>query len=39
MNKYKPDCASGEDKSAIFENGKKVGELAKGLFGDTISAV
>lgn len=34
MNKYKPDCASGEDKSAIFENGKKVGELAKGLFGD-----
>ena len=34
MNKYKPDCASGEDKSAIFENGKKVGKLAKGLFGD-----
>ena len=34
MNKYKPDCESGEDKSAIFENGKKVGKLAKGLFGD-----
>ena len=34
VEKYKPDCAAGEDKSAIFENGRKVGELAKGLFGD-----
>ncbi len=33
LNKYKPDCAAGEDKSALFENGRKVGELAKGLFG------
>ena len=34
LNKYKPDEAAGEDKTVIFENGHKVGELAKGLFGD-----
>ena len=33
MNKYKPDEAAGEDKTVLFENGRKVGELAKGLFG------
>ena len=34
MRKYKPYCAVAEDKTTIFENGHKVGELAKGLFGD-----
>ena len=34
MSKYKRDFASGVDKTAIFEEGKKVGELAKGLFGE-----
>ena len=33
LNKYKPDVAAGEDKTVLFENGHKVGELAKGLFG------
>ena len=34
LNKYKPDTAAGGDKEAIFETGRKVGELAKGLFGE-----
>lgn len=34
MNKYKPNEAAVEDKETIFENGRKVGELAKGLFGE-----
>ena len=34
LEKYKPECATPEDKTVIFENGHKVGELAKGLFGD-----
>lgn len=34
LTKYKPECATPEDKTVIFENGHKVGELAKGLFGD-----
>ena len=34
FNKYKPEVADGPDKTMIFENGHKVGELAKGLFGD-----
>lgn len=34
LNKYKPDEEAGEDKTVLFENGRKVGELAKGLFGD-----
>ena len=34
LNKYKPDEQAGEDKTVLFENGRKVGELAKGLFGD-----
>ena len=33
MNKYKSDKAAGVDKETVFENGRKVGELAKGLFG------
>ncbi len=34
LDKFKPDCANPEDKEVIFENGRIVGELAKGLFGD-----
>ena len=34
LNKYKQDEEAGEDKTVLFENGRKVGELAKGLFGD-----
>ena len=34
LNKYKPDESLSEDKQAIFETGRQVGELAKGLFGD-----
>ena len=34
LGKYRKYCAAGEDKTAIFETGHKVGELAKGLFGD-----
>ena len=34
LDKYKPDSATEDNKEAIFETGKKVGELAKGLFGD-----
>lgn len=34
MRTYKKYCAAPKDKTAIFENGHKVGELAKGLFGD-----
>ena len=34
LSKYKPECAVVEDNEAILENGRKVGELAKGLFGD-----
>lgn len=33
MNSYKKDEAAGEDKTVLFENGHKVGELAKGLLG------
>ena len=33
LEKYKPEAIKPSDKDAIFENGKKVGELAKGLFG------
>ena len=34
LGKYRKYCAAGEDKTAIFETGHRVGELAKGLFGD-----
>ena len=34
LTKYKPECAVVEGKETIFENGRLVGELAKGLFGD-----
>ena len=33
LNKYKPEVICPSEKDAIFENGKRVGELAKGLFG------
>ncbi|ADC46604.1 hypothetical protein mru_0753 [Methanobrevibacter ruminantium M1] len=34
LGRYKPEVAAVEDKETIFENGRKVGELAKGLFGE-----
>lgn len=34
LEKYKPECAVINKNEAIIGNGKKVGELAKGLFGD-----
>lgn len=34
LNKFKPDCAKIEDNTSVLETGIKVGELAKGLFGD-----
>ena len=33
LKRYKPEVATPSEKDAVFENGKKVGELAKGLFG------
>ena len=34
LNKYKSERAVAESNDAVLENGRKVGELAKGLFGD-----
>ena len=34
LNKYKAESAASENNESVFETGKKVGELAKGLFGD-----
>ena len=34
LNKYKPVYSQSESKESVLENGRKVGELAKGLFGD-----
>ena len=34
LNKYKNDDAVTDGNDAVFETGMKVGELAKGLFGD-----
>ena len=34
LNKYKNDDAVSDGNDAVFETGRKVGELAKGLFGD-----
>ena len=33
LKKYKPEVAVESEKDAVFENGNKVGQLAKGLFG------
>ena len=33
LKKYKPEVSTPSEKDAVFENGYKVGELAKGLFG------
>ena len=33
LKKYKPEYAIQTTKDSVFENGSKVGELAKGLFG------
>lgn len=34
LSKYKPDCSAAESDESAFEEGRQVGELAKGLFGD-----
>lgn len=34
LNKFKSHFLSKENNETIFEKGRKVGELAKGLFGD-----
>ena len=34
LNKYKPEKAVAENNESILENGRIVGEAAKGLFGD-----
>lgn len=34
LDKYKPKIAEVDDNDALFETGRQVGELAKGLFGD-----
>lgn len=34
LEKYKPECAAVKKNESIVGNGRKVGELAKGLFGD-----
>ena len=34
LSKYKPDSAEKKNNNAILETGRKVGEVAKGLFGD-----
>ena len=34
LNEYCSNGSAVEDNEAIFETGRKVGELAKGLFGD-----
>lgn len=33
LKKYKPEVAVPSEKDAVFENGRRVGELAKGIFG------
>ena len=33
LKKYKPEVAVESEKDAVFDNGNKVGQLAKGLFG------
>ena len=34
LNKHKPEKSAAEKNESAFETGKKVGELARGLFGD-----
>lgn len=34
LNEYKPKSAEVDDNDALFETGRQVGELAKGLFGE-----
>ena len=33
LKTYKPEVAIPSEKDAVFENGRRVGELAKGIFG------
>lgn len=34
LKKYKPECSVQTAKDSVLENGSRVGELAKGLFGE-----
>ncbi|WP_296862205.1 DUF2779 domain-containing protein [uncultured Methanobrevibacter sp.] len=36
LNKYKKDSTITENNESVFETGREVGELAKGLFGDYV---
>ena len=36
LSKYKKDAAAAENNESVFETGRKVGELAKGLFGNYV---
>ena len=37
LDKYKPEVAVPTARDIVLENGTKVGELARGLFGDYIN--
>ena len=39
LSKYKSELAKKENNDAILESGRKVGEFAKGLFGDYIDVL
>ena len=39
LDKYKPIISEDEKDESVFEEGRKVGELAKGLFGDYIDVL
>ena len=34
LNKYKSNTSKSENNESIFEKGRQVGDLAKGLFGE-----
>ena len=34
LDKYKPEASQADGNESVFEKGREVGELAKGLFGD-----
>lgn len=34
LEKYRPECLTQEPNESLMETGRKVGELAKGLFGE-----
>ena len=34
LSEYKPKAAAAKNNESVFENGRQVGEIAKGMFGD-----